>query len=167
MDRYFRIYLQMEGDGAEVIDTIQSFGMYCMENPFKTCSEVKEPTKRSWYDEHGDDEYIPKDGLRMAAYENKVKFGFHGKAYGANEKLKSFLEYLRGGSMKMYCEYNGIGRRMVRLKEVDPSLYRDVKSDDDILIANITFKFNDPVTDVVLVKDGKGNVNDLKIVEDE
>lgn len=119
-----------------------------MENPFKTCSDVKEPNKRTWNDEHGDDEYISKDGLYMASYENKVKFGFKGQAYGANEKLKAFLEYLRGGMMKMYCEFNGIGRKNVRLKSVDPTLYRDVQGNEEILTLSITFKFNDPVTDI-------------------
>ena len=160
MDRYFRIYMQMEKDGAEVIDTIDSFGMYCMENPFKTCSEVKEPTKRTWYDEHGDDEYIPKDGLYMSSYENKVKFGFKGKAYGANEKLKAFLQYLRGGMMKMYCEFNGVGRKNVRLKSVDPVLYRNVQGDEEILILSVTFKFNDPITDVVPIK-ANGKITNL------
>ena len=161
MDRYFRIYLQREVDGAPVVDTIDSFGMYCMENPFKTCVDVKEPVKRTWYDEHGDDEYIPPaDGLYMAAYENKVKFGFKGKAYGANEKLKAFLEYLRGGMMKMYCEFNGIGRKNVRLKSIEDTLSRDVKGDEDILIVSVTFKFNDPITNVSPVK-SNGKVTKL------
>lgn len=162
MKDYFRIYLQREKDGAEVKDTIESFGMYCMENPFKTCSEVKEPTKRTWYDEHGDDEYIsPNEGLYMAAYENKVKFGFYGFSYGANEKLKSFLEYLRGGMIKMYCEFNGTGRQHVRLKSVDPTLYRNIQLNEDLLIVSMTFKFNDPVTDIVPIKDSKGNIANL------
>lgn len=159
-DLYFRIYMQLERDGAEVKDTISSFGMYCMENPFKPCSEVKEPSKRTWNDEHGDDEYISKDGLYMASYENKVKFGFKGDTFGANEKCKAFIEYLRKGMMKMYCEYNRIGRQHVRLKSIDPELYRDT-DDGDILVLSITFKFNDPVSDVGPVKDLKGNVTNL------
>lgn len=157
----------MEKEGAEVIDTIESFGMYCMENPFKTCSDVKEPTKRTWYDEHGDDEYIPKEGLYMSSYENNVKFGFKGKAYGANEQLKAFLQYLRGGMMKMYCEFNGIGRRSVRLKNINQNLYRNALGDEDILVVTIGFKFNDPVTDVKPYKDSKGKVSELRIVTDE
>ena len=159
-DKYFRIYMQREVDDAEVIDTIASFGMYVSESPFKPCADVKEPTKRSWYDEHGDDEYVSTDGLYMASYENKVKFLFKGDAFGANEKCKAFIEYLRGGMMKMYCEFNRIGRRHVRLKSIDPELYRD-PDDGDILIMSVTFKFNDPVTDVKPVKDSKGNVTNL------
>lgn len=160
IDKYFRIYMQLERDGAEVKDTIASFGMYVSESPFKPCSEVKEPTKRTWNDEHGDDEYIGQDGLYMASYENKVKFLFKGDAFGANERCKAFIEYLRSGMMKMYCEFNRIGRQHVRLKSIDPSLYRD-PDNDDILALSVTFKFNDPVTDVKPVKDSKGNVTNL------
>lgn len=148
MDNYFRTYIQIEKYGSSVVDTISAFGMYCMSNPFKICSGVKEPVKRTWNDENGDDEYIPEDGLYMSSYENKVKFGFYGTAYGANERLKSFLKFLRGGMMNMYCEFNGIGRRHVRLKDVDTELHRDTRSGEDILIVTITFKFNDPTTDV-------------------
>ena len=117
--------MQKEGDGNEVKDSIADFGMYVSENPFKPCDSVKEPAKREWHDEHGDDEYIGKDGLYMAAYENKVKFMFHGETFGANEKCKAFIDYLRkSGMMKMYCDFNRIGRQHVRLKDIDPNLYR-------------------------------------------
>ena len=167
MSRYYRTYLQLEKYGAAVVDTIDAFGMYCMENPFKTCSDVKEPTKRTWHDEHGDDEYIPADGLRLAAYENKVKFGFKGGTFGANDKLKSFLRYLRSGSMKMYCEFNRIGRCNVRLKSVEQDLYRDVSDGEDILVVGVTFKFNNPTKDVIPVKSENGGVTDLIVLDDD
>lgn len=63
MKDYFRIYMQKEGDGNEVKDSIADFGMYVSESPFKPYDAVKEPIKREWHDEHGDDEYIGKDGL--------------------------------------------------------------------------------------------------------
>ena len=34
MKDYFRIYMQKEGDGAKVMDTITDFGMYVSESPF-------------------------------------------------------------------------------------------------------------------------------------
>ncbi len=160
MKSYYKTYMQLEVDGSSVIDTVAAYGMYCMENPFVLYKSVKEPTKRTWYDEHGDDEYIPAEGLYIEAYENEVKFGFHGAAFGANEKLKSFLEYLRSGMLKMYCEFNRIGRRHVRFKGVKQELVRDA-SDEDILIVTVTFKFNDPVTDIVPVTDTDGNITGL------
>lgn len=153
--------MQKEGDRNEVKDSIADFGMYVSESPFKPCDAVKEPIKREWHDEHGDDEYIGKDGLYMAAYENKVKFMFHGEAFGANEKCKAFIDYLRkSGMMKMYCDFNRIGRQHVRLKDIDPNLYRDPYN-EDLLVLSITFKFNDPVTDVKPVKDAQGSISNL------
>ncbi len=157
---YYKIYLQKEADGAEVKETIADFGMYCMEDPFILYSEIKDVTKRSWYDEHGDDEYIPENGLYIQSYENSVKFGFKGDEFGANEKLRLFLDYLRRGIMKMYCEFNQVGRQHVRFKSVKQTLYRS-EDDGDLLIVTVTFKFNDPITDVKPVKDKKGNITSL------
>lgn len=162
MRDYYRIYLQKEAEGSDVKDTIGDFGMYCMDNPFKMQEDVKEPTKRSWYDQHGDDEYIPDEGMYVAAYEKDVKFGFHGKAYGANEKLKSFLGYLRGGMMKMYCEYNRIGRQHIRLKGVKQTLYRSENTDEDLLVLTVTLKYNDPETDIKPYKDADGKITELR-----
>nr|DAG40134.1 MAG TPA: hypothetical protein [Caudoviricetes sp.] len=160
-DRFFRIYMQKESNGAEVKDTITSFGMYVSENPFKPCEAVKEPTKRTWNDNHGDDEYISPKGLFMAAYEKEVKFLFKSSAFGANEKCKAFIDYLRtSGMIKMYCEFNKVGRRHVRLKSISPTLYRD-PNNEDILTLPVTFKFNDPVTDIVPHTDDNGNIDNL------
>ncbi len=159
---YYRIFLQKESDDAEVKDTIASFGMYVSESPFKPCDSVKEPTKRDWYDEDGDDEYIPAEGLRMQSYENKVKFLFKGDAFDATEKTKDFVEYLRtAGLMKMYCEFNQVGRQHVRLKSIDPTLYRD-STDGDILTLSVSFKFNDPITDIKpIATDLNGKITQL------
>lgn len=167
MSNYFKIYLQKESDGAPVVDTIATFGMYCMENPFLPYSGVKEVVKRSWNDEHGDDEYIsPEHGLYFEAYENKIKFGFNGQAYEANKKLQAFIDYLRSGMIKMYCEFNAIGRQHVRLEKIAPTLYREVKGDVDILTIELTFKFNDPVTNLEPEKERSGIITNLKIVQE-
>lgn len=161
MEGYFRIYMQKEGDGEPIKDTIADFGMYASENPFKPCEAVKEPPKVVWNDQHGDDEYIGKDGLYMASYENKIKFVFNSKAFGANEKCKAFTEYLRkSGKLKMYCEFNQIGRQHVRLKSISPDLYRD-PGDEDLLTMSVTFKFNDPVTDIKPVYGADGVITNL------
>ena len=161
MKNYFRIYMQKEGDGNEVKDSIAAFGMYVSENPFKPCDSVKEPSKRDWNDEHGDDEYIGPEGLYMASYETDIKFLFRGDAFGATDKCKAFLDYLRkSGMMKMYCEFNKIGRQHVRLKSISPTLYREPGS-EDLLVLSIKFKVNDPVTEINPFRDASGNVTNL------
>ena len=62
--------------------------------------------------------------------------------------------------MKMYCDFNKIGRQHVRLKSIDPVLYRDPEN-EDLLVMSVTFKFNDPVTDIKPVMGADGNITNL------
>ena len=52
--------------------------------------------------------------------------------------------------MKLYCDYTKIGRQNVRFVSIgeDATLVRDANG--DLLITKITFKVNDPVTDITL-----------------
>lgn len=149
---YYKIYMQKELDGAEVIDTIDSFGLYCVDIPFKMADSIKEVASRDWHDEDGLDEYIPKDGFKMSAYDMDVKFGFKGDKFAANEAINGLLEYLLSGYVKLYCDYTRIGRQHVRLNKVNDSaeLVRD--GDGDILIFSVSLKVCDPVTEIVLSK---------------
>ena len=63
--------------------------------------------------------------------------------------------------MKMYCDFNRIGRQHVRLKSIDSDLYRYPGS-EDLLVLSITFKFNDPVTDIKPVMDAQDRISDLR-----
>lgn len=147
---YYRIYMQKESDGAVVIDTISSFGLYCMDIPFKVADSVKEPVSRDWHDEDGVDEYIPKEGLRMSAYEMDIKFGFKGDKFAANKSIGDFLDYLMDGYVKLYCDYTRIGRQHVRFSKLSDDAELVRCEDGDILIFKVTFKVCDPVTDVTL-----------------
>ena len=151
-----RYTIYMKKDGGVVKDCIADFGMWCASVPFKMAQEAKSLSSRDWKDEDGTDEYVPQV-LRMKDYEMDVKFCCKGERDSANATLRRFLDYLTGrdGSgvmMSMYCDYTKIGRKDVRFVKIDDEagLVRD--EDGDILIVTITFKVNDPVTDVVLSK---------------
>lgn len=151
--QYYKIFLQLEQDNAPVLETIEDFGFYCMDIPFTMVNKMKEPASRTWYDEHGDDEYVPSDGLYASSYEMQIKFGYKGDKFGATQALMVLLAYLRsGGLMKMYCDYTGIGRQHVRFVSIDndAELVRDETG--DLLVVKLTFKVNDPITDVELSK---------------
>ena len=60
----------------------------------------------------------------------------------------------------MYCEFNQIGRQHVRLKSISPDLYR-YPDDEDLLTMSVTFKFNDPVTDIKPVYGADGVITNL------
>ena len=147
-----------------VNESVAMWKMYCKEIPFKIIEKVKAPAKRTWYDEHGDDEYISSEGLYAEAYTMKVEFGCKSQDIYTGTTLirtaqeevkrctKNFLTFLReAGMMKMYSTYTGIGRQYVRLDSVNDNA--TWKQGDDgywFLIFEVTFKVNDPVTDVTL-----------------
>lgn len=148
--KYYKYYIQKEADGAAVKETGADFDIYEVESKFYGSVSAKELPKRSWNDEHGDDEFVP-DDLMMESLTHAVKFGYKGDKFSANKAIKSFLDYLsKGGSMKIYDEYNGIGRQHVRFSSMsdDATLVRD--EEGDILIFTVSLKVNDPVTDIVL-----------------
>ena len=149
---YYKIYMQKEGEGTTLRETIASFGMYCMEIPFTAIGKIKTLTERNWMNEQGKDVYVPKV-LLQEAYTMKIKFGCKGDKFTANENIRKFVDYLTGKDgegvyMKMYCDYTRIGRRHVRLTNIsdDATLVRN--DEGDILIISVELAVDDPVTDV-------------------
>lgn len=165
--QYEKVYIQKTKTGSHVKETIADFDIYCADMPFKLFVEAKTPSKRDWFDEHGDDEYIPESGLKLKAYSMDVKFCCKGDKYSSNEKIKKFINYLTGldgsgAEMKMYCTWTKIGRKSIRFDKLNDKaeLVRD--NDGDTLVFTITFKVNDPVTDVAPVVDTHNTVTDLR-----
>ena len=156
--KYEKVYIQKIGTGSPVKETIADFDIYCADMPFKLFVEAKAPSKRDWFDEHGDDEYIPNGGLKLKAYTMDVRFCCKGDKYSSNEKIKKFINYLTGldesgAEMKMYCTWTKIGRKGIRFDKLNDKaeLLRD--EDGDTLVFTITFKVNDPITDITPIID--------------
>lgn len=150
------LYIQKSISGSTVYETVADFEMYCMDIPFIIFGEAKELPKNEWKDENGDDEYIPST-LCMESYEMTVKFAYKGTEKSANTKINAFLRYLTGidgsgAEMSMYSTYTQIGRRNIRFVKVsdDAELIRD--KNGDILMFEVTFKVNDPTTNIAPVK---------------
>ena len=168
MEKWQNFFLQLMGTDVEglpypVKESVSVFGIFCKEIPFKVFEKVKEPAKRSWYDEDGDDEYIPSDGLRLEAYSMKVTFGCkkisseHVDKYGVGNEIADvrskvgiFLNFLKLGQFKMYSSHTRIGRQNVRLDSISDNAKWKSDENGEFLIFEVTFKVNDPVTDVTL-----------------
>lgn len=169
-------YLQRMGsDGVTpypVCESVLTWGVWCKDIPFKIFENVKEPAKRTWNDEHGDDEYISATGVFLSAYEMEVEFGCKllrspiGSEQVSNvddvrAAVGGFLEYLRGsGMMNLYSSHTRIGRQYVRLVSVSDDAHweSDAVNGQEFLVFKVKFKVNDPVTDVVLT-DNNGQAN--------
>lgn len=143
-----KVYIQMESDGAAVKETVAAFDIYCSKMPFTLVNKAKELTTREWHDEDGLDVYVPEEGLKLSDYELEATFCCKGDKNSSNAKINAFVKYLLGGYMKIYCTWTKIGRQHVRFAELkdDATLVRD--NDGDILVFNVKFNVDDPMTDI-------------------
>ncbi len=149
------VYFRKTGSST-VVDSVRDFGMYCKEVPFVMYGEAKELTSVDYKDEDGEDEYIPLV-LPMKSYTMEVTFAFKGDRDAANKAIKDMVAYLtgrdgagEGAEFDMYSTYTEIGRQKCRFVSMsnDAELIRE--DGYDILFPKLTFKVNDPVTDIYL-----------------
>lgn len=150
----YAILFKKMADDASVVDTLDNWGIVCKDFPFKLYGEAKELPSRDWKDEDGDDEYIPSE-LPIASYEIDVEFVYKGDMNTANTNIKGFLDYLtgRGGTgaeLMVYDTYTKIGRQRVRYVNVDEDIYWRQEYGGDVVVFVVTFKVNDPVTEITL-----------------
>ena len=142
---------------SDVIDTQATFRVACQECPFKYLPESKELPKRDWYDEDGDDIYIPTDGLKFKAYDMEMKFIYVGTEQTMKNDIMGFINFIYGrnenGSplLKIYDEYTKIGRKGIYVSNVDDELlaYDDV-NENVIGIFKVKFRVTDPATEITL-----------------
>lgn len=163
---YAKLYIQKK-NAATAYETVETFGVWAMEVPFRIAGEVKDLSVNDWKDESGDEEYLPAE-LPMKAYDMTIKFGYKGAKGTGRQHLAAFFNYLRGKSwilngvthngdgteLMMYYELSGIGRQGMRLKSISDNAEYVVDDDMEAVMPEVTFKVNDPDTDVTL-SDGK------------
>lgn len=156
MARPYAIYFKKMKSDALVVDTLDNWGIVCKEFPFKLYGEAKELPSHDWKDEDGDDEYIPSE-LPIASYEVEVEFAYKGVMDSANANIKGFLDYLTGrdgsgAELMVYDTYTKIGRQNVRFVSVGDDVFYRQEEGGDVVVFSVTFKVNDPVTDITLSK---------------
>lgn len=166
MGKWKNFFLQKMGVDANsqpypVYESVSTWGVFCKSIPFKLFDKVKEPAKRSYYDQHGDDEYIAPGGLLLDSYTMKVELACK-KISNSNSldsaavndvraKVGAFLTYLRtSGMLKVYSSHTRIGRQDVRLESISDNAVWVVEDGVEYLIFEVTLKVNDPNTDITL-----------------
>lgn len=140
-----------------VVDTQAQFNVVCQEFPFKYLPETKDLAKRDWYDEHGEDVYVPTDGLKFKAYDMDVKFLYVGTQNNMQTDLNGFILFISGKNsggapmLAIYDEYTKTGRRGVYVTDISSDLiaYDDVNT-DVIGVFKVKFRVTDPITDITL-----------------
>lgn len=138
-------------EGSIVRDSME-WGILVKSFPFKLRPEVKEPSKRDWKDQNGDDEFIP-DKLVFKAYTMDVDFLFIGDFGAGNKKIGSFVDYLiTGGEFSIYDTYTNVGRTHARYVSMKEEAFKRREHGRDFISFSVLFKVNDPVTQIMLTK---------------
>lgn len=151
---YYKVYIQKEGGALK--ETIADFGIYCQQIPFHIGRKIKDLPVRSWYDENGDDEYVP-SSLMTQAYDMTISFICKGSKFSTNTVVSNFISYITGADgtgtvFSIYDTYTKVGRQKCRVMEVadKAQIYRvddsEMAGEGDILQFSIQVKVNDPVT---------------------
>lgn len=150
---YKPFYIQTDADDV-AIDTT-AWGMVAKTNPFPALPTPKEVYKNEWLDEDGDDEYNAQ--MHYESFEFDVQF--YVKTIGENaesallSQIDSFFEKVKAGEFMIYDSYTGLGRRKVRYAGFNSDEYKrryKVTEDWARAIFSVTFKVNDPITQITL-----------------
>ena len=136
-------------EGGSVTDSNARWGIVVQSMPFKLVPDVKEYAKTDWKDADGDDEFIPAVP-RFKAYEMEVSFLCVAPCGEANARIRAFWDFVKAGEMMMHDTYTGIGRRGVRFAKFAPKALRRRDGGTDAVEFKMTFKVNDPVTQIDL-----------------
>lgn len=150
MSNYKGILFQRDG---ESVRNSTEWKCYVENSPYiPVARKAKNITSQSWYDEHGDDEFIP-NALYYEPVEATLDFVFKGSVSEAKTQIVSFINYLRGGLFKFYDEFYQVGRQNVRVISFPDNTqfkYDDITKGTGVATFSIEIKINDPVTDITL-----------------
>lgn len=167
------VYIQNVSSTAS--DTsVHQFSDWCIEVlslNLPLLGDIKEPTKNTWIDEHGDEEYAPAQYYAQATTMT-WKLGCKGLDDNhAKDNIREFLMWLmKDGLKKVYVPHMKYGRGDIRLtkfsQEVEvynrPILVSGVERLENIYVFNVTFKINDPITEYVITNtDGVLNIEEV------
>ena len=142
------------GDDTSV-HGLSNWGIVATSLPFKIVGEMKDIPKNDWFDEDGDDEYIP-DTPVYKAYEMDAKFFIEASSMPSLiENIRGFIQYIAaGGSFSIYNPNTGIGRQNIRyVSYSDEAKYNKVGTSDGTKYMcefSLKLKVNNPNTNIIL-----------------
>lgn len=166
----YRFLIKKDGENETVKDVSQSYNVVLEDMPRIIPLVPKNIYSHSWKDQNGDDEYMP-DTLYYEPAECELTFGCRSVSAENTvwDILKTFLAWISTGTFSFYSEYSGIGRQNVRFAELsDDAQYSrqilrtgDTDVEEEILQFRVTFKINDPKTEVTLsLTEGQNNTKE-------
>ena len=163
--------LFQKGNGT-VVNSFTQWGIACCKVPFKAGGKTKDPAKRDWKDEQGEDVFLP-NKLMFEAYDAEFEMAYVGKELASNPfnlslamtQIKAFKKWLTGNDttngsgaeLKIYSPYASIGRQKCYLSEIsneEPRLQLVQEGQniyhENVVTFKVKFRVCDPMTDITL-----------------
>lgn len=119
---YKPFYIQFSGGSA--VDIRNTYKVIVKSPDYPSARKAKEPYKNQWFDQNGDEEYIPSTGLFTEAFTMKlecVMFARNSSLDAAIADLKAgvvaFQNALFGGAFSTLDAWTGFGFKEARVQE--------------------------------------------------
>ena len=151
--------IKIGDDTAWDIETQYSGKICLLDMPKIIPLKPKNIYSHSWFDENGDDEYIPST-LYYEPVTVAMKFGAkvdNPSSTGTlRETVKTFLDAIVGKTFSFYAPVQGIGRQDCRVESLgDDAEYHNLpiaggSTYEEQLVFTVNVKINDPYTPVTL-----------------
>lgn len=151
--------IKIGSSSAWDIETQYSGKIVLLDMPDNIPLKPKNIYSHSWFDENGDDEYIPQTifyepvtiAMKFAAkVDNSTSTGT------LRATVKSFLDAIIGKTFSFYAPVQGIGRRDCRVDSLsDDAAYHNLpiaggNNYEERLVFTLNVKINDPYTPITL-----------------
>lgn len=139
IDPFKKSYIQIGSNPA--VDIYDTYKIRIKSIPLRIASEVKDIQKRDWYDQQGDDEFIP-TSLFYKAYETDVKFVYSGGLDTARDAIYPFIQSMQGSEFCLFDDWKISGIRCRYMTYSSDSFYR---RDSDLVEFSLKLKVNNPL----------------------
>lgn len=135
--------------GEVTKDIFTEYGLRVTAFPYLLLNaKPKNIATRTYYDQNGSYVYIPPT-VKYEGQDFKVSFVYKGAKDSAGLNVSAFIAFISGAEISIYSEFVKVGRQRCRVMEIaDGNLNRYDKK--DILSLDITFRTEDPVSNITL-----------------
>lgn len=149
----YELIMQKTKDGSAVKSSLSDFGFAVCEIEWPD-ETIKELATRSWPGEHGEDTYLPPEGLKLEAFDLPVEFVYKGNPRTALSTYNTLRSYIfgidgSGAGLKIYDPYWGRGFASVHAKKISDLTHVRMNT-DEYLSATVTFRVLNPTAGIVL-----------------
>ena len=167
------VYIQKDSDDYAAVG-LSDWSIYAVELPYIPMPNLKDPYSNDWYDEDGDDEYIPTTP-HYKSIELKLKLACKTELgiTSVTDSIRNCIKYMANqGEFRIYLNYgDGCGWQKCRYVGYDTEAKHfkqaiaNSNATEDVVVFEVSVKVNDPITEMKLIQESSFGHTYYKIVE--